>query len=333
MVAGDMTREAFVARLVPHRSGTPGQQGEAWAPVNIALTKYWGKRNAELNLPHNSSLSISLPELGTHTRLTLQSGADTVRLNGAPAPQPFATRLSRFLDLFRPAGLGFAVETTNTVPTAAGLASSASGFAALVKALDQLFAWQLDTRTLSLLARLGSGSASRSLFTGFAVWHRGTRDDGLDSYAEALPETWPELRIGLLEVDISQKPIGSTAGMQQTVATCPLYAAWPAFAEQSVLTQRDAICARDLEKLGTSAEHNALTMHATMIATQPTILYWTPETVAAIHTVQSLRASGTPVWFTMDAGPNLKLLFCHTAENALRQAFPTLRCLAPFPTS
>lgn len=326
-----MSRQAFVNALVPPARGTLGQQGEAWAPVNIALAKYWGKRDAELNLPQNSSLSVSLPELGTHTRLTLQSGADTVLLNGAPAPDAFARRLSRFLDLFRPQGLGFAVETTNTVPTAAGLASSASGFAALVKALNTLFDWQLDRRTLSMLARIGSGSASRSLYDDFAVWHRGQRDDGMDSYAESLPETWPDLRIGLVEVDTSQKPIGSTAGMQQTVNSCPLYAAWPAYAEQSVQTQLAAIRERDMEKLGDSAEHNALTMHATMIATQPTILYWTPQTVEAIHEVQQLRASGTPVWFTMDAGPNLKLLFADESIKRVQSAFPSLRVLTPFP--
>ncbi len=325
-----MNRQTFVAQLVPHCTGEPGQQGEAWAPVNIALAKYWGKRDAELNLPQNSSLSISLPELGTHTCLTLKEGADTITLNGAPATENFARRLSRFLDLFRPDGLGFTVETTNTVPTAAGLASSASGFAALVKALDALFDWQLDRKTLSMLARIGSGSASRSLYDGFALWHRGERDDGMDSYAEGLSETWPELRIGLVEVDTSQKPIGSTAGMQQTVNSCPLYAAWPAFAEQSVQTQLAAIHDRDMEKLGDSAEHNALTMHATMIATRPTILYWTPEAVEAIRTVQQLRASGTPVWFTMDAGPNLKLLFPHTAAAAVQAVFPEVRILAPF---
>ncbi|SIO04396.1 diphosphomevalonate decarboxylase [Sulfurivirga caldicuralii] len=328
-----MNRKDFVTQLVPHCTGTPGQHGEAWAPVNIALAKYWGKRNAELNLPQNSSLSISLPELGTHTRLTLTEGADTVTLNGALAPEAFAQRLSRFLNLFRPDGLGFAVETTNTVPTAAGLASSASGFAALIKALDALFDWQLDYKTLSMLARIGSGSASRSLYDGFAVWHRGEKDDGTDSYAEGLPETWPDLRIGLVEVDTSQKPIGSTAGMQQTVNSCPLYTAWPTFAEQSVQTQLAAIRDHDMEKLGDSAEHNALTMHATMIATRPTILYWTPETVQAIHTVQQLRASGTPVWFTMDAGPNLKLLLPHTAAAAVQTSFPEVRILAPFATA
>jgi len=325
-----MNRQTFVARLVPPVTGTPGQQGEAWAPVNIALAKYWGKRDAELNLPHNSSLSISLPALGTHTRLTLTEDADSVRLNGSPAPAAFARRLSHFLDLFRPQGLGFAVETANTVPTAAGLASSASGFAALVRALEALFHWQLDDKSLSMLARLGSGSASRSLFDGFALWHRGERDDGLDSYAEGLPHRWPGLRIGLLEVDTAQKPVGSTTGMQQTTTSCPLYDPWPPFAEKTVQMQLEAIRERDLEKLGDSAEHNALTMHATMIATRPAILYWTPETVAAIHAVQRLRATGTPVWFTMDAGPNLKLLFEASHAGAVRNAFPSVKILAPF---
>lgn len=325
-----MTPHEFVRRLIPHRNAPQVQHGQAWAPVNIALAKYWGKRDTALNLPQNSSLSISLPQLGTDTRVTLIEGADRITLNGQPAPQAFAQRLSRFLDLFRPEGMGFAVETHNSVPTAAGLASSASGFAALVKALDQLFGWRLSAQKLSMLARLGSGSASRSLFNGFALWHRGQQTDGLDSYAEPIDIQWPDLRIGLLEIDTGTKPISSTAGMQQTVATCPLYRAWPEFAEASVQAQLAAITARDLPQLGDLAEHNALTMHATMIATHPSVLYWTADSVSAMQQIWALRQQGVGVWFTMDAGPNLKLLFEKTDQRTVEAALPNLETLVPF---
>lgn len=325
-----MTPYEFVRQLVPHLNAQGGQCGQAWAPVNIALAKYWGKRDALLNLPQNSSLSISLPQLGTDTRVTLIEGADRITLNGQPAPRAFTQRLNRFLDLFRPERMGFAVETHNSVPTAAGLASSASGFAALVKALDQLFDWRLSAQALSMLARLGSGSASRSLFNGFALWHRGRQTDGLDSYAEPINTHWPDLRIGLLEIDTGTKPVSSTAAMQRTVATCPLYRTWPEFAEASVTAQLAAIQARDMAHLGELAEHNALTMHATMIATRPSVLYWTPESVSSMHHIWQLRQQGVGVWFTMDAGPNLKLLFEKTDQRAVETAFPTLKTLVPF---
>lgn len=328
-----MTKHEFVSQLIPHRHAEIGTTAEAFAPVNIALAKYWGKRNRELNLPQNSSLSISLPEIGTHTRLTLIDGPDSVTLNGDPAPQQFAERLSAFLDLFRPEGCGFAVKTHNTVATAAGLASSASGFAAAVKALDALFQWQLDARTLSMLARIGSGSASRSLYSGFALWHKGMRDDGLDSFAEGLSETWPALRIGFLEVTHRQKPISSTAGMQQTVNHCPLYTSWPPFAEESVHKIRRAITTQTLTELGQLTEHNALTMHATMIATQPPVLYWQPESIIMMQAVWAVRAEGLPVWLTMDAGPNLKLIFEVSAEEVLLERFPQLKVFTPFPCS
>ncbi|MCC7300566.1 MAG: diphosphomevalonate decarboxylase, partial [Verrucomicrobia bacterium] len=195
-----MTRQQFVNVLLKQTAGKPVARGEAFAPANIALCKYWGKRDAELNLPVNSSLSISLGKLGTHTAVKFSKSADKVFLNGKPAPADFAARISKFLNLFRAEGQFFEVRTKNNIPTAAGLASSASGFAALVKALDQLFGWGFNPRELSMLARLGSGSASRSLYDGFAVWHAGVRADGMDSCSEPLSSDWKNLRIGILEV-------------------------------------------------------------------------------------------------------------------------------------
>ncbi len=328
-----MTPTEFIKHLLP-ANHSPVKTGFGQAPVNIALSKYWGKRDVPLNLPTNSSLSISLPELGTETRLSWhENGPDSITLNGEEvAPEaPFAKRLSRFLDFFRPnARGGFHVETLNTVATAAGLASSASGYAALVKALDDCFQWQLSSRDLSLLARLGSGSASRSLYEGFAIWHKGEREDGLDSYAEKIDQAWPEFCVGLLEIDISAKSVGSTQGMQQTVNHCELYQAWPKKAEQDLVKIHRAILDKDFQTLGETAENNALAMHATMIATWPPILYWQPESVAAMHQVWQLRQEGVMVYFTMDAGPNLKLLFPETETPALMRAFPEMKCLQPF---
>lgn len=313
-----------------------GDSGKGHAPVNIALAKYWGKRDVSLNLPINSSLSISLPGLGTETTLSvIAANQPSISLNHQKLDNdhPFAKRVSDYLAYFNPLlpeNTTFEVNTENSVPTGAGLASSASGYAALVLALNDLFQWQLPPTQLSLLARLGSGSASRSLFNGFAIWHKGEREDGLDSFAEPIETLWPDLRVGLIKVDISEKAVGSTAGMQRTVETCELYQAWPAQAEKDVKTLQSAIEAKDFTLLGETAEHNALSMHATMMATWPPIVYWQPNSVEAMQTVWQLRKQGTEVYFTMDAGPNLKLLFLETQTPAIKRAFPEMEVIKPF---
>jgi len=334
-----LSPQAFVNTIIGHSDSHSAfthvkASGFGEAPVNIALSKYWGKRETTLNLPINGSVSISLPGLGTQTEITFSHGEqDQIVLNDQllQPHETFAKRLSAFLDFFRPDEFSvFQVDTLNTVPTAAGLASSASGYAALVLALNDLFQWDLSEQKLSLLARLGSGSASRSVFPGFAVWHVGTQQDGMDSYAEAIDTQWPELCVGLLKIDVSEKSVGSTVGMQQTVNTCELYQAWPDKAKKDIEIIQQAIQAQDFTLLGQTAENNALSMHATMMATWPPIVYWQPESVAAMHTIWQLRQQGVEVYFTMDAGPNLKLLFLETEKPAIKQAFAEMQIIQPF---
>ena len=327
-----LNRHELVQQLVP--PGPPAHEvGAAYAPANIALVKYWGKRQQELNLPVTGSFSVSLADRGTHTTIQGSDGrSDVVVLNGVEqgADSPFYQRVIDYLDLFRGAGQRFCVETRNTIPTAAGLASSASGFAALVKALNALFGWGLSDRTLSILARLGSGSACRSLFDGFVLWHGGQRDDGMDSYAEACPGVWSELCVGLLPVSLETKKIGSRPAMNRTVDTSPLYASWPCTVARHLQEIIPAAQQRKLDVLGPIAEQSALAMHATMAAAWPPIVYWTPRTVAHMQQVWKLRADGLPVYLTMDAGPNPKLLFEAGYEETLRAEFPHLEIIKPF---
>lgn len=328
-----ISKAQVVAEVLRGRPAAPRLEARAYAPANIALCKYWGKRDEELNLPLTSSLSVSLRDLGSEVKLRLVAGPDHVTLNGQAldAQSDFARRLVAYLNLFRPGpGAGFQVETRNTVPTAAGLASSASGFAAVIQALDRLFGWQLSVRELSILARLGSGSAARSIEEGFVQWQAGTAADGMDSYGERLAETWPDLRLGLLVLSAEAKVIGSRAAMKRTVETCALYAAWPGQVQRDLAALRAAIAARDFTRLGETAEGNALAMHATMIATRPAVVYWKPESLAAMHHVWQARAEGLAVYFTMDAGPNLKLLFQAADTPAICARFPEVRVVQPF---
>src|SRR3990167_3164180 len=200
-----MNKKEFIQALLKNHSSTPDESlVSAYAPSNIALVKYWGKRNTELNLPVTSSLSISLAHRGVTTSLKLnEEKSDTLIINGKheSLDSSFGKRLIAFLDLFRPKNKSFYVITQSNLPIAAGLASFAAGFAALTLALNLLFNWHLSDQELSIIARLGSGSAERSLWNGFVEWHKGTKENGSDSFAEPLDITWPELRIGLLILD------------------------------------------------------------------------------------------------------------------------------------
>jgi diphosphomevalonate decarboxylase len=323
-----------IQRILAGRDQQSKGAAQAYAPANIALVKYWGKRDEALNLPVTGSLSISLGPLGSHVELARAAGtADAVWLNGAPLkPETaFVRRASAYLDLFRPAAdFFFELQARNTVPTAAGFASSASGFAALAKALDGLFGWGLGVRELSILARLGSGSAARSLEDGFVEWQAGTAADGMDSYAERLDVEWPELRVGAVVLCADEKPVGSREGMKRCVETCEFYREWPGRVARDLAALKGAIAHKDFAGLGAVAEANALAMHALMAATRPPIVYALPETVAAMRKIWAARAAGLGLWFTMDAGPNVKLLFEAQDEAAVREVFPGVEVVAPF---
>lgn len=329
-------KKADIVRMIlGERARVPRKaEGRAFAPANIALCKYWGKRNEELNLPITPSLSVSLGTLGSTTRIAVREGAsaDEVMLNGKPVPprSKFAKAIGYYLNLYRPPGVFFRLDTENTVPTAAGMASSASGFAAFVRALDDLFDWRLAPRHLSILARLGSGSACRSLYDGFVEWQAGAEEDGMDSYAEPVPGTWPALRLGVVKVSVAEKEISSRDAMKRTRRTSALYEAWPVKVAHDLALIKDAIESRDFELLGRTAESNALAMHATGMAAWPPVLFWLPDSVAVMRRIWSLREAGHAVYFTMDAGPNVKLLFLATDTALVQEHFPGVELVAPF---
>lgn len=306
----------------------PKRQGLAFAPTNIALCKYWGKRNSEINLPVTSSLSIALPDKGAYTTMTVHDAAeDTVVLNGQPldSDSGFVKRTKQFLDLFRvDQSWRVHIDIKMNIPVAAGLASSACGFASLVSALNDLFDWQLSHKELSILARLGSGSASRSLWNGFVEWHAGVQTDGMDSFAEPLSFAWPEFCVGVLPISQQEKPISSREAMQRTVSTSMMYAQWPKKVAQDLVIIRQALHNQNFPLLGGTAESNAMNMHATMLSSWPPISYYLPETIAAMQQVWQLRKEGLDVYFTQDAGPNLKLLFLAKDKPAIQSTFPAV---------
>ena len=314
----------------------------AQAGTNIALVKYWGKRDAALNLPAAGSLSLTLRELGTRTSVRFAGDVgpeDRVRLNGQPADPRAHARVSTFLDLVRErANITTRAEvvTENSVPTAAGLASSASGFAALALAATQAAGLTLGAAELSALARRGSGSAARSIFGGFAEMHAGIRDDGADAFATPIPEgdAWP-LHLVIAVTTEAAKAIGSTEAMDRTARTSPYYRAWIDSVDGDLRDARDAIATRNLNQLGAVAERSAMRMHASALAADPAILYWSAATIAAMETVRQLRSRSVNAYVTIDAGPHVKVL-CEpasvtTVETALSATPGVLRTIVGSP--
>lgn len=327
-----MNRRLSAARhFLPSSYDAVKEQSSAFAPVNIALVKYWGKKDEELHIPITDSLSVAL-NVGSTTTIRRSIGKDEIFLNGSRVEEgsPFWKRATEFLHLFRPQpSFYFCIETINDVPTAAGLASSASGFAALTIALNDFFGWNLSPQQLSCLARLGSGSACRSLFSGFVVWQKGK--DANDSYAVPWNNWWPELRFGLLVVSQKEKAISSREAMKNTVLSSPLYAVWPDQVAKDIHEVQHAIEQRDMDHFGSTVERNALIMHATMFAASPPICFWLPETVAYLQKVWEARRQKISVYATIDAGPNVKLLYPASAEAQVHNAFPTLQPVALLP--
>ena len=306
-----------------------GATAVARAHSNIALVKYWGKRDAALNTPAVGSISVTLGELYTDTRVTFRRDldADEFWLAGCRGP---VTRISHVLDLVRghavsrglpAARLNAVVTSTNNFPTGAGLASSASGFAALAVAAAAAAGLTLPDRELSILARHGSGSAARSIFGGFAEMHPGTAPDGSDAYAEELLDraAWP-LAVVVAITEHGEKSINSTIGMNESKATSPFYLAWLDSADADLAEMRSAIRARDFARLGELSEYNCLKLHALMLTTRPALIYWNAATVAAMHAVRGLRAQGVPAYFTIDAGPQVKVLCLPGDAATVRQA-------------
>ncbi|MDR3190002.1 MAG: diphosphomevalonate decarboxylase [Lactobacillaceae bacterium] len=284
----------------------------ARAHTNIALLKYWGKVDTDLIIPTTTSISLTLNEFFTDTTVWFDAALtqDEITLDGQLLTGKAQAKVVHVLNLVRKQAqiTTFAhVNSVNHVPTAAGLASSASAFAALAGAASQAAGLKLDPSALSRLARRGSGSASRSIFGGFAQWDRGHDDQTSVAHPIAEHVDWP---IQLMTVIVSDQPkkIDSRGGMQNAKQNSPFYAAWVTMANQQVPAMQQAIDNHDLVTLGELAEANALQMHAQNIVANPPFNYLTDTSWLIINTAQTLRQQGIPVYATMDAGPNVKLI-------------------------
>ncbi len=284
--------------------------------ANIAFIKYWGRRDHALRLPLNGSISMNLDSATTTTTVAFDSAldADQVTILDTETTEKAARRVSEHLDRVR-AQAGIAtrarVVSRNSFPMGAGIASSASAFAALTAAACAAAGLRLSERALSILARLGSGSACRSIPAGFVEWHAG--EDSESSYAEMIapPEHW-DLRDLIAIVETAHKEVGSSKG-QELAGASPFGAARLAAAERGLPIVRRAILERDFKTFGEETEQEAIRMHAVALTSRPSVLYWSPATVRIMHAVRAWRADGLPAYFTIDAGANVHVL-CQGAD-------------------
>lgn len=304
--------------------------GKAVASPSLALIKYWGKLSLENNLPATPSLAVTLAGLQSTTEARFAE-RDEVSLDGKLQD---AARFGRFFDILR-AELGtsarFAVRSSNNFPTAAGLASSSSGFAALTAAVGVLTDAGLGPSELSALARRGSGSATRSIYGGFTLFAAGA--EAAESLAGE--DFWPDFRILIVTVKEEAKEHSSRDAMEHTRLTSPYFDAWIASSAELLPRARKALEARDLEALGACVRLSYLRMFSTMFAADPPIIYWLPESLGLIRACEDLRSQGFGAWETMDAGPQVKIFCLAAQETRIRSElggrFPSLSILSSRP--
>lgn len=300
----------------------------AVAQPNIALIKYWGKQDEKLIIPATSSISLTLSGFPTTTTVTLnpETDHDRVTLNGQSIPPEGTGRMRRLLSWVRELAGSQQhahVTSTNTIATAAGLASSAAGFAALAKAATMAYGVEISDRELSTIARLGSGSAARSVYGGMVRWNRGYDHDS--SYAEPLQWKGQPLAFVIVQISGAKKQVSSGQGMTQTITTSPFYEGWVTSNQELVQQAESAIEHGDLARLGELTELSTMRMHASMLGAHPPLRYLSGESFTVLDAVTELRTQGHPVWATADAGPNIKILTtaqeCEQVYHAICERF------------
>ena len=288
----------------------------AQANPNLAFIKYWGNHDNTLRLPSNASISMNLDGLYSRTTVSFQPSLpfDELIINGHEIAGAGRDRVSYILDIIR----GMAniheraeVMSENNFPSGAGIASSASAFAALALAGSKAAGLNLSEQELSRLARRGSGSASRSIPGGFVEWQTGTSDEDSFAFSIAEPSHWNVVDC-IAIVSTSHKKTGSTEG-HSVAGTSPLQAARVADAPRRLDICRRAILERDFNTFASIVELDSDMMHAVMMTSTPALHYWKAASLEVMHCVRQWRADGIPVCYTVDAGPNVHVI-CPTAE-------------------
>lgn len=278
--------------------------------ANIALVKYWGKKSTNPVLPYNPNLSLRLDTLMTKTKIDAStSGEDEFFINDVKQDKAELDKITSFIDTFVPCDREkIRITSYNTVPTAAGLSSSSSGTMALVLACNQYFKLNFSIDKLISIAKEGSGSSCRSFYR-LAAWH----EDG------SVEEIECDLDFGMmvLVVNEDRKKISSRLAMERCVKTSTSFNSWVKKAKDDFVLMKEALKNSNFEEIGKITESNALAMHATTLDSTPSFTFLTDESYSAMDIVKKLREKGHQCYFTMDAGPNVKVLYLKKDHNIL----------------
>lgn len=332
-----MTRQEIVNEILKNKAWKLREKTDfLFAPINIALVKYWGKRDEELHLSMSTSVSMRGKNLGSKTKISI-SNKDTLLINNSICSNT-TNRIFAFLNLFRNAlniKQTFQIETHNNFPTAAGIASSASGFAALTLAINELFDLKLSTKELSILARLGSGSACRSVVNSdFAVWNNGILKDGMDSFAEPVElKLQDKICMFVAVVSTNRKKISSTEAMKITTysnTTNSNNLKYEEWLRQTEIDAKKILQIEFFDEFGALVENNAIMMHEAI--QEGGINYFELKTYEILEFVRACRKDKKmDVYATIDAGPNVKLIVRERDKNILQiefsKAFPDIKLL------
>ena len=292
-----------------------------FVPTNIALVKYWGKRDVTLNLPTHSSLSATLDKFGTYTTVEFLENLtkDQFILNGKHIESAKGIVVLNHLRTLSKTSMCARVQSKNNMPTGAGLASSASGLAALTLAAARVLKLDLSQEKLAQVSRLGSGSSCRSFWGGFVEWQAGERPDGFDCKAsQCVDENHWKLKVFVLILEESKKEIASTAGMERSRLSSPLFNTWVEKAKADFAQAKNAIHEKDFKLLAQIAESNCLFMHKTALSAQPPVIYWNNKTLEVLNSVRGWQREGINVFFTIDAGANVVLFALEEDQDKLR---------------
>ena len=293
--------------------------------ANIAIVKYWGKKDAEKMIPATSSISLTLNDMFTETEMEfikdedikiavekeMKNGnckdkfwgmTDLFYLNGELQDSVHTEKISKVVDLFREnRNQKVKISTTNNMPTAAGLSSSSSGLSAIIKACNKIFEKNYTQSELAKISKFGSGSSSRSFFGPIAAWDKDTGE---------ICEVKTDLKLAMLVLVLNKnkKKISSRNGMELCAKTSTYFDEWVKQSEIDFVNMKKYLAENDFEKVGVLTEENALRMHKTTETANPPFSYFNEKTYEAMDFVKNLRNNGEKCYFTMDAGPNVKVL-------------------------
>ncbi|MCR4263783.1 MAG: diphosphomevalonate decarboxylase [Candidatus Roizmanbacteria bacterium] len=298
----------------------------ALAPSNIAFIKYWGRKDEELRLPENGSISMCLSDLTTTTTVEFDKKykEDEIIINNVTEPTEGSKAVKHLDRVRKHAGITTKakVVTKNNFPTGTGLSSSASGFAALTVAASKAAGLNLSEKELSIFARQGSGSACRSIPHGFVEWLDG--DTSETSYAYSLyPSDYWNIVDVVAVVSTGRKDISTSEG-QKLVGTSPFFPIRKARINEKIKTCKELLAKKDFTRFGELIEAEALELHAIMLTSSPSLIYWTPGTLEIMKLVKKWRTKGLECYFTINTGQDIHLIVQEKDMNRLQKLLQEL---------